>query len=576
RVFAVDFDLEAPGLHYKLNLDKSAPVRRSPGGLTDYVHTFATRLTAPNSLLDYVVEVEKEEGVRGAIRLMPAGDVLSPGYWRKLAEINWHDLFYSETARGVAAFLDLKARIEEEFNPDYLLIDSRTGVTEIGGVATTILPDYVICLLLSNQENLDGARAAMRSIVHATRTRGQAPINVIPVLARTPFNQDRESEAARVSQVREFLNEEAGDLAETLHFEELDVLHTDRELELQESLLIVTGLSRGAYSPLFYDYIRLITRFVPKETLAPYIEPLVTSALESAWDEPDRSEQVLTALAEYSADSRPFEALVKFHGLRKADKSTLLQAAARRWQITRRADDAFLQKTVRDNFDWDLIKEKSTQPARLPDGVSIEFLKQIWYETPKVDCAAFGAELAEALLKLKRPAEAVQIALETAEIDDGDTGALNGCLRVLASIGKVKDGLEIIDRRIKGAAPPDLQATWARLVLASGDPSRAIRFVDRPDVDRGPLMDREFTLYVKLQLLAERADQAEAEVGRYLSRFDPREFGRGLRDSELLEVVETVGLFHVLEEKLRIQLGSEMAAEVLRRARRAQGWVGVR
>ncbi len=40
-------------------------------------------------------------------------------------------------SEGVPFFLELKKRIRNEFSPDFLLIDSRTGITEIGGVATT-------------------------------------------------------------------------------------------------------------------------------------------------------------------------------------------------------------------------------------------------------------------------------------------------------------------------------------------------------------------------------------------------------------------------------------------------------
>ena len=44
------------------------------------------------------------------------------------------------------AVLDLQARIEDEMYPDYLLVDARTGVTELGGLATTILADTVVCV----------------------------------------------------------------------------------------------------------------------------------------------------------------------------------------------------------------------------------------------------------------------------------------------------------------------------------------------------------------------------------------------------------------------------------------------
>jgi hypothetical protein len=568
NVFAIDFDLEAPGLHYKLNLDKSAPVKRSVLGLADYVHGFATGNGTPGSLGDYVIDVEKEKGARGAIHLMPAGDVHSPRYWRRLAEINWHDLFYSETAKGVAAFLDLKARIEKEFRPDYLLIDSRTGVTEIGGVATTILPDYVICLLLNNQENLDGAREAIRSIARATRQRKQEAIEVIPVLARIPASQGRDFEATIVSQVRDFLNEDAEDLAETLHIEELDLLHTDRQIEVRESLLIVTGLTKGASSPLFHDYIRLITRFVPKEALEPYIEPLVKSALEGAWDDPDGSEQVLTALAEYSAHHKPFEALVKFHVLRKADKSTLLQAAARYWEITGRADDTFLQRTVRANFDWDAIRAKPVAgQIGLPDGVSPDFLRRIWSGGEGPDNAVFGANLARAFLDLRRIAEAVEIALGVAEMDGIRDESLAICLRVISSVGKWQAGLAIMERYRKRPVPSDLLAIWAKLTVSSGDPLQAVSFLDGPAQDRNPGESRDWAAYARLQIMADRGDRARAEMRRYVQELDLRELTHGRPDPELIEMTEAFGLVDLLEERVRRELGPETSVEVLRRFR---------
>ena len=55
------------------------------------------------------------------------------------------------SGRGFMAMLDLQARIEDELKPDYLLIDSRTGVTELGGLATTVLADTVVCMLVPNQ-----------------------------------------------------------------------------------------------------------------------------------------------------------------------------------------------------------------------------------------------------------------------------------------------------------------------------------------------------------------------------------------------------------------------------------------
>ncbi len=82
------------------------------------------------------------------------------------------------------AVLDLQARIGDELHPDYLLIDARTGVTELGGLATTILADTVVCLFAPNQESLDGTLKIVEALKAAPRLDRKKPIRIVPVLSR--------------------------------------------------------------------------------------------------------------------------------------------------------------------------------------------------------------------------------------------------------------------------------------------------------------------------------------------------------------------------------------------------------
>src|SRR5258707_1358361 len=134
KVFAIDLDLEAPGLHYKLGLGVKSDLPPIKCGLVDYMHTFFTTQTHP-PMSDHTLQVRMEDGRDDFVTLMPAGAGPCPEYWRKHTQIDWHRRFYSNNPEGIPFFLELKARIEKEFSPDFLLIDSRTGVTEIGGVA---------------------------------------------------------------------------------------------------------------------------------------------------------------------------------------------------------------------------------------------------------------------------------------------------------------------------------------------------------------------------------------------------------------------------------------------------------
>jgi MinD-like ATPase involved in chromosome partitioning or flagellar assembly len=292
KVFVIDFDLEAPGLHYKFGLG-----RRIQSGLLDYIHDFATRGEIAERISPRVVEVDTE-GLVGSIHLLPAGAAPFADYWRKLARINWHELFYSDDAEGIPFFLELKEKIASEFRPDYILIDSRTGITEIGGVATTLLADQVVCLLIYNQENLDGAREVLRSVRRAPRLPGQAPVELVPVLTRVP-EQDEQEETRIAREVLNFLNEEASDLTATLAVPEVVVLHSDPDLQLNEALRIGSE-KKLEESTLLRDYLELFARLIPARIIGSYMEPLLRQAVEKENEDPEEARKEIDALIQYS------------------------------------------------------------------------------------------------------------------------------------------------------------------------------------------------------------------------------------------------------------------------------------
>lgn len=310
-VFAMDFDLEAPGLHYKLNLENATGTRPITQGVVDYIHSYAVEGHLPRPIRDFVVPITTGGDSDATIHLMPAGNVLSSHYWQKLARINWHDLFYSPEAKGVPFFLELKAQVESEFRPDYLLVDSRAGVTEMGGVATTLLADSVICLLLYSRENLDGAREVLRSIRRTVRRRHQEPIQLIPVLARLPILDDSDREIEIVSEVKTFLAEDTPEIADTLDIQSIHVLHRSPALEIRESLLIA-GITEGDELALLRDYLRLLAEIVPQEVLQLRIEPIV-EALAAVGTIPREPSLDLIAATESYPRPEQCSALLKFY-----------------------------------------------------------------------------------------------------------------------------------------------------------------------------------------------------------------------------------------------------------------------
>jgi hypothetical protein len=76
----------------------------------------------------------------GHLWIMPAGR-RDAQYQSALASIDWLALYREHD--GFLLFEDTKAQWEQEFKPDYVLIDSRTGHTDVEGICTRQLPDAV-------------------------------------------------------------------------------------------------------------------------------------------------------------------------------------------------------------------------------------------------------------------------------------------------------------------------------------------------------------------------------------------------------------------------------------------------
>lgn len=93
-VVALDFDFEAPGLHYKLGggqsyLDesRSSNFPLPPGGAVPYLIATAEGTATPPSFEEHMMSVPVPADTGGWLRLMPAGPAPHQGYWAALKEL---------------------------------------------------------------------------------------------------------------------------------------------------------------------------------------------------------------------------------------------------------------------------------------------------------------------------------------------------------------------------------------------------------------------------------------------------------------------------------------------------------
>ncbi|MCU1686976.1 MAG: hypothetical protein JWQ81_7715 [Amycolatopsis sp.] len=184
RVLCVDWDLEAPGLDaYFRPMMSVAPV----SGVVDLIDDFLAGTTYP------APHITRLTGM-GKLDLIAAGRA-DEHYAGRVQEINW-ELLYE---KGFGDYLELcRAQWTAEY--DYVLLDSRTGISDIGGICTAHLPDRLVVLFTANMQSLEGAvDIAQRANAARDRMPYDRPqLAVLPVLSRF----DAREEYARAEEWR--------------------------------------------------------------------------------------------------------------------------------------------------------------------------------------------------------------------------------------------------------------------------------------------------------------------------------------------------------------------------------------
>jgi MinD-like ATPase involved in chromosome partitioning or flagellar assembly len=190
KVLLVDFDLEAPGLE---TFNHLRPPQRHPG-IVEYVTEYMHTKCAPD-VRSYIYSAGSLGEKGGQIWVMPAGR-RDTEYQSALAKINWLELYREHD--GFLLLEDTKAQWEQEYKPDYVLIDSRTGHTDVEGICTRQLPDAVVVLFFPNEQNLVGLRDVCRRI-RAEQTSGlQKAIRLYFVMSNVPDLDDENQDLWRL------------------------------------------------------------------------------------------------------------------------------------------------------------------------------------------------------------------------------------------------------------------------------------------------------------------------------------------------------------------------------------------
>lgn len=192
RVLCVDWDLESPGLihYFKPYLLNNALLendeKKQRGGILELFEVF--RGGESPDWRDFV-SILKRLKTKGILSFMSAG-LQNDSYVRRLQSLDWNELYEKH---GLGDFIE---NIREEWKKEYdfILVDSRTGVTDIGGITTIQLPEVFVFFFSANEQSLEGAINVTRGIIEERKNipydRGK--LITLPVLSRFDIREERD------------------------------------------------------------------------------------------------------------------------------------------------------------------------------------------------------------------------------------------------------------------------------------------------------------------------------------------------------------------------------------------------
>ncbi|MCB9314590.1 MAG: ParA family protein [Lewinellaceae bacterium] len=190
KVLMIDWDLEAPGLENFFKEPLKTTNWSKQRGVLDLLYAKQQKKKAnwQDWVLSFKTEISKEP-----LNLLISGK-RNGDYADKLRDFNVSK-FYDEFDGGniIEAF---RTELLEAY--DYVLIDSRTGVTDFGGICTIQLPDILVMLFTPTDQGLLGTKRTAERILenHQKLPFDRYRLLIYPVPSRfdatTEFKESRD------------------------------------------------------------------------------------------------------------------------------------------------------------------------------------------------------------------------------------------------------------------------------------------------------------------------------------------------------------------------------------------------
>ncbi|NEU10105.1 AAA family ATPase [Flavihumibacter sp. R14] len=178
KTLIIDWDLEAPGLENFFKDYISIDSARAKPGLIDILTSATDSTTKKVSWRDCLLPIKYDDFKSNlnieSLNLITSGN-FDENYYDKVRAFDFNN-FYTNS-NGGQIIEDLRNDWKKEF--DFIFIDSRTGVTDIGGVCTIQLPDILALLFTPTDQGFEGVR---RVAAKAAKAQMKLPFDRINLL----------------------------------------------------------------------------------------------------------------------------------------------------------------------------------------------------------------------------------------------------------------------------------------------------------------------------------------------------------------------------------------------------------
>ena len=175
RVLCIDWDLEAPGLPMYFR-NWSGEVLTP--GIVDYFSAVADGKTPDWHAFTFELTLP---GAARPTTFIRAG-IPDSSYLDRMQTLDWQQLYASRQLGSLIE--DLRREWKSDF--DFTLVDSRTGITDIGGICSIQIPDVLVAMFTANEQSVAGT---LDTIERVQKSRSTLPfdrtsLQILPILTR--------------------------------------------------------------------------------------------------------------------------------------------------------------------------------------------------------------------------------------------------------------------------------------------------------------------------------------------------------------------------------------------------------